>query len=597
MKVTSDTERIARPDRRETTVLVADMVNSVGLIETDEEGVVGRWREFLAALEQKILPPHDAKLVKSLGDGFLLEGADAVGVARCAFAIQREMDARESGRPNDQRIRLRIGIHHARVIADRLDLFGEGVNLAARIATLAEGGQIVVSADFRDRIVDGLTADIEDLGEQILKNISRPVRAFVVTDPEMRSARSTRRALVTDGRPSIAVLPLACLGDDEDLQLVGEGFVDDVTSYMSRIGDLFVISQLSTLNLRGRGIDLGRIGATLGVRYVVSGSIRRSSQRVRGNIDLADTTQSRTIWSTRIDCIQSDMFTVQEEAVQAVIRQVAPSIHREELQRARRRPPTDLDAYGSLLRAIEHIGHCSAEDFAMARDFLIAAIERAPHYSKPYAWMARWHSLRMGQGLSDDTALDSRLAIEFADRALALDPMDPLALSIKGHMAALMSRDYAAAKESFARALEIEPNASLAWCLSSLTHAYDGDPTEGVVRAQRALDLSPFDPFAFYLRSALAICQLLSGAFAPAAEHALGALRLNRRFTAAQRVAICSLSSLGRLDEARRHVGELLALEPNFTVRAYRSRLPVADLRLLDRLCAAMRDAGCPSGD
>lgn len=585
-----------RPQRRATSVLVADIVNSVGLIEADEESVVARWRSFLHDLQSSILPAFEAKLVKSLGDGFLVETPEAVDAARCAFAIQREIAAREADLASDRRIRLRIGLHHARIIVDRIDIFGEGVNVAARIAALAEGGQIVVSTEFRDRIVDGLNADIEDLGERDLTNMARPIRVFLLSDPEAHADRRRRRIVSTDGRPSIAVLPLSSLRDD-DLQLIGEGFAEDVTSYMSRIGDLFVISQLSTIGMQGRRVDLRELSDRLGVRYVVSGSIRRYSERVRGTIDLADTAESRMIWSTRIDCLQTDMFAVQEEAVLAVVRQVAPSIHQKELQRARRQPPADLSAYGLVLRAIEHIGHCSAEDFAAARDFLLAAIARAPHYPTPYAWMARWHSLRMGQGLSDDTTANSNLAIDFADRALGIDPMDPLALSIKGHMSALVGRDYAAAKEFFTRALQIEPNASLAWCFSGLTHAYDGNPTEGVIRTQRALDLSPFDPFAFYLRCALSICHLLADAPERAAEHAAGALRLNRRFTAALRIAICSLSMLGRADEARRRVSDLLALEPNFTVRAYRTRLPVADPRTIDRLCSAMLDAGCPSGD
>ena len=594
--MTDGTEAIATSERREASILVADIVNSVGLIEADEDAVVGRWRDFLASLEAGILPRFEAKLVKSLGDGFLLEVPDPIVAARCAFAIQREMGAREAGRASDRRIRLRIGIHHARVIADRIDIFGEGVNAAARIASAAEGGQVVVSAEFRDRIVDGLSADVEDLGDRSFKNMARPVRLFLLADPEARGERRPRRSRATDGRPSIAVLPLFTPEADEDMRLVGEGFAEDVTSYMSRIGDLFVISQLTTLGFRGRRIDLREAGEALGVRYIVSGSIRRSADRVRGTLDLSDTTEERTIWSTRIDSRIADMFAVQDEAVNAVIRQVAPSIHRAELHRARRKRPTDLDAYGLMLRAIEHIGDCSPEGFATARDLLVAAIARAPHYPTPYAWMARWHSLRMGQGLSDDIRADSRLAIDFADKALALDPMDPLALSIKGHMTVIVARDYRAARDYFARALEIEPNASLAWCLSSLAFAYDGDATSGVVRAQRALDLSPFDPFSFYLRCTLAICHWLADEQDLALEHAQAALRLNRRFTAALRVAICALALLGRAAEAQEHVATLLALEPEFNVHAYRGRLPLTDLRKLDRFCAAMLEAGCPPG-
>ncbi len=423
---------VERLTRRLRAVLFVDVVESVRLIQKDPDRTVARWRDFVAAVTRDDLPAARGRMVKHLGDGMLVEFESVLDAVECALAMQARIERGNVDVDADRQIHLRMGIHVADVLADDVDLYGDGVNLAARLMVLGGPQEIVISAAVRDQLTDGLGLTIEDLGERQLKGMERPVRAFRAWPLGPMPSRAAERLRHAGDRPSIAVLPLRNLSRDPAHDFLGDLLAEDVIGHLSRLTDLFVISRLSTTPFRDRLYEPRNVAEVLGVRYVLSGSLLAAGNQLQVIAELTEAEVGRVIWSERFRGSMADIFELQEALARDIAKRVVPYVRRLELQRARSKHPENLTAYERLLRAIDHLHRTSREDLDQARVLLEAAVASDPSYATAYAWLARWHVLRIGQGWSPDRARDIADANRHADAALARDDTDPWALAVHG---------------------------------------------------------------------------------------------------------------------------------------------------------------------
>ena len=582
----------ARRERR--AVLVADVLDPPGLGERDVERALEQRRALFARATAEIIPTHAGRSVsKVVGDGFLAEFADAAQAVRCAFELHQclaQINAAAAAPP----LGMRVGIHVAEVIVETFNVLGDGVNVAARLAELANPGETVASATVRDQLASGVDASVEDLGEQRLRNRERAVRAFRLWPPAHQPLPAPSAVLRAHGRPSVAVIPFQLRSDDPRFAFIGDGLADETIAVLSRVADFFVISRLSSMAFRRAPLGLPAIGQMLGVQYVLSGSIQTAYPRLLFVAELADVRDGRIVWSERFQGDLADVFAMQAELARKLAASVTPFVRSIELRRARITSFGELDAYGMTLRGVELMHRLSHEDFLLARQAFQTAIERDPVSPAPHAWLAKWHVVRVAVGASEDAAADGAAATACAERALACDPHDALALTMDAVASAWSRHDLGRAERQLAQALEANPNEPLAWLWNAMTHAWRGRGAEGVSCADRALSLSPVDPMNYFFNSLAGTANLIGERYERAIDLAQRSLRENRLHTPTLRTLAAAQVLRGRLDDARETMRELRQLEPALTVSAFRARYPGRDSPQAGRFADALLAAGLP---
>jgi adenylate cyclase len=576
-------------------VMFVDVVDSVRLVHADPEGAVVRWRDFTAAAASEDIASRGGRLVKTTGDGMLAEFDSAADAVEAALAMQERAERVSASLTPLLRIGLRIGINFADVIADEVDLYGDAVNLAARLMALGSANEVIVSAAVRDRLTDGLGVRIEDLGERKLKGIERPVRAFRALPPGPRRLRASERSRQAGDRPSIAVLPFRNVVPDPAHEFLGDLIAEDLITSLSRQTDLFVISRLSTTPFRSRLYEPRVVAEALGVRYVLSGRMQASGSRLRLMAELTSAESGEVIWADRFEGELTDIFELQDRLSSGISLRVVPHLRQQELQRARSARPENLTAYELTLRAVDHLHRTSREDLEEARSLLEAAIASDARYGTAHAWLARWHVLMVGQGWSDDRAADAAAASRHAEVALDIDDTNSWALAVHGLVSGYLNKDLDAAIATFNRALTINPSESSAWIWSSAAHAWLGQGEEAIERGQRAIDLSPLDPHLYVFLAVLGTANAVAGHYGEATQVARRSLRRNRMYLATHRLLVIALALAGRIDEARQAAAELLALEPELTVSRFRQRYPGNASAPVEKFCAALAAAGVPA--
>ena len=459
--------------RRLAAILAADVAGYSRLMGADEERTHERLKAHLQELVDPKIKEHRGRIVKNTGDGLLAEFASVVDAVRCAVEIQRGMAEREPEMSEERRIRFRIGVNLGDVIVEDHDIFGDGVNVAARLEALAEPGGICISGTVRDHIGDRLPYPFEDLGEQQVKNIARPVRVYRVRDrapsTEEPSVFSTQPLPFPD-KPSIAVLPFANMSGDPEQEFIADGIAEDIITALCRYPSLFAIARNSCFTYKGRAVDVKQVGRELGVRYVLEGSLRKSGSRIRVTAQLVEAETGRHVWAERYDRELAEVFAVQDEITEAVTTTVTPVIADAEQHRALRRPPGRLDAWGAYQRGLWHLSKATAEDNALAEKFFQRAIDLDPIFTGGYTGLAaaldRAGNIFRTRDLADAQSAEEALA----RRAVALDGGDAeararlaIALSVRG--------DRQGARAEAERALTISPNLAeahgaerLAWC-------------------------------------------------------------------------------------------------------------------------------------
>jgi class 3 adenylate cyclase/tetratricopeptide (TPR) repeat protein len=573
--------------------MVVDVVESVRLMGQDEEGVVRRWVSLVDRVVTQVLPGAGGRFVKSLGDGMLLEFGDVRSAASAAFAIQQESAQGNSGLPADEQMFLRMGIEYGDVIIDHHDVYGRGVNLAARLATLACPNEIVISAQARDLLTPALDAEIEDLGECHVKHIQQPVQAYRIgpigSKPVVKSTAS-----LGDLRPSIAIIPFIPRARTSGEDLLGEILVEEIIRAFSRSPDIVVLSRLSTTAFRWRQFSLEDIGEHLRANYVLSGTYCADDDRVMLNLELAEVRSQHVAWAGQVAGSVQDILGGQQELISQVFSNVANAIQSCELQRAYANPLPTLESYTLLMSGIALMHRMLPDDFLEARHMLQAVIDRAPRHAVPQSWMANWYVLRVQQGWSEDSANDRRCALDCTRRALDTDPDSSLALAINGLVHTHMTRKFDLAADRYALAVRANSNNSLAWLLKGTLHAFRDEGTEAVADTQQAISLSPLDPHRYYYDTLAATAYLAARNYELAIKYARRSLKANRRHTSTLRAMAIAQWQLGNELDARDTVAELMRLEPGLTISGYLRRTPSAGCRTGQEWSTALRQSGVP---
>jgi adenylate cyclase len=580
--------------RQRRAVLVAEISDSVAMMERDEERTVERCRAFLAHATSQTIPTHAGRsMLKVPADGFIAEFAEPIQAVRCAFELHADL-ARLNAQLPAPTLGMRLGLHVAEVIVESFNVLGDGVNVAARLAELANQGETIVSAQVRDQLTSGVEASVEDLGEQRLRNRERAVRAFRVWPPAQTDSWKPSVAAQAHGRPSIAVIPFQLRSDDARFDSIGDGLADDTIAALSRMADFFVVSRLSSMAFRRAPLGVRRIGEMLGVQYVLSGSVQTAYPRALLMAELADARDGRIVWSQRFQGDLADVFAMQGELARKVVHSVAPFVRSLEMHRARITSFEQLDAYGITLRGVELMHRLSSEDFMRARSAFETAIARDPLAPAPHAWLAKWHVMRVGLGTSENPRLDSAAAAVSAERALACDADDALALSVDALVSAWARRDLDVAETRLAQALASNPNEPLAWLWSGITHAWRGRGDEAVACTDRALSLSPLDPMNYYFNSLAGMANLIGERYERAIDLSSRSLRENALHTPTLRTLAAALVLSGRTAEAQDTMRKLRELEPTLTAGALQARYPGRDSPQAGRFIGALLAAGLP---
>ncbi|MEP7329238.1 MAG: adenylate/guanylate cyclase domain-containing protein [Betaproteobacteria bacterium] len=574
-------------------IMVVDVVESVRLMQDDEQGTVRRWRSFVDHVTTDIVPAHGGRLVKSLGDGLMIEFLRAPSAVDAAFALQRQSSIANEGLAEALRQRLRIGIHVSSLIADHNDVYGHGVNLTARLTTLAGPDEIVISAEVRDQLTPALDADLEDLGDCYLKHVQHPVRAFRVGAPGAYPVIE-RGNVADDLRATIAVVPFRPRTLQPSDDVLGQLMADEVISVLSQSSEVNVISRLSTTAFKGRAVDLVDVNAHLHAHYVVSGSYHVEGDRVTLKAEMAETRSMQVMWARTLHGSVKGIITGDDPLTSRLVSEACAAMMVRELQRSQGKAPQSLQNHTLLLSSVALMHRISPVAFQRARELLQVLIERAPRLSSPYAWMAKWHVLRVTQGWSEDMQADGKAALENTKRALDRDSMSSLALTVEGQVNTYILKRLDVAERLYSHALEVNPNDSLAWLLKGTLHAFRDEGKEAVRHTRQALRLSPLDPLKYYFDSLAATAALSADQHQRALQLAERSLRLNKVHGSTIRVLIVALWNLGREDQARSRVQELLRLDPEFRVSTFLERSPSAGYSIGKRVAGALKSAGVP---
>ncbi|MES2958826.1 MAG: adenylate/guanylate cyclase domain-containing protein [Pseudomonadota bacterium] len=588
---TQDPWPLPELQRARRAIVVVDVVESVRLMQEDESGFIDRWRRFVNQVRAEVLPAHGGRLVKSLGDGMLLEFAGVPQAVTAALALQQNIATGNATHDEAAAIQLRIGIHVADVVVDELDVYGAGVNLAARVAALAAPGSVAVTATVRDEIVDGLDAEIEDLGPCWLKHVESSVHAFAL--------RSIHRApdifsRATDIALCVAVLPLLCTAGRAQDALLGDFIADSLISTLSLAPELKVLSRLSTRAVGERKLDARQSGLLLGAKYLVSGSFALDGGRAVIDVELCDSLNGGVIWAQRHACTVGALFEHPSAPLELLAMGAHQAMLASESRRVRSRPLPNLEAYTLLLGSIGLL-HCTAlDDFNRARVVLDALIDREPRHGAGYTWLAKWHLLRMIRGLATVPQREREEARRRADQAIERDADSGSAWSLRGLVQAFNEHDLVKAEASYAQALDCNPSESLAWLYMATLRSWQGRGPEAAVAAQRALALSPLDPMRYYFESLAAAAMLADARYAEAITLAQSSLRVHRGHTPTYRVMTIAQMLSGQPDDARRTMALMRESEPTLTVAQYLERYPGRDAPHARTYADALHAAGLP---
>ncbi len=573
-------------------LLVMDVVESVRLMEQDEDDFVRRWQQLVQHTEQQILPLHGGRIVKSLGDGLMLEFASAQGCAKAAFAMQHFSQLANNGYAPAQQLHLRMGGHLAEFVTDKHDIYGTGVNLTARFCTLAGPNDIVVSAELRDQMVAGLDADIEDMGECYLKHVEKPIHAYRIAAPGQTPTIADLPRDDTELRPTIAVIPFTARTAGDGDAVLGEILAEEIIAALSRSQNLNVISRLSTSALRGRDASLPDVQNHLKASYVLSGAYRVSGNQLVLVTELVEAGSGRVVWGESLKSTVQEVLQGEDKITAEVVSQLGAQIVRAEMQRATSRPLPNLESSTLLMGAISLMHRSTRSEFDRVRDMLEYLIERHRRLPTPRAWLAKWHVLQVTRGLSLGGKDETKRALEQTQRALDVDPSCSLALAIEGFVHCHMLKDLDTAGQRYELALNANPNDSLAWLFSGVLSGFKGDGANAKIAAEKALNLSPLDPMLYFYQSLAASAVVASGDYETAIALARASLKSNKSHSSTYRALTIALSMNGQVEEAKETAQLLLVIEPHFSVSDFLRRSPSQHYPVGQMYAQALRRAG-----
>jgi adenylate cyclase len=577
-----------RVERRLAAILAGDIAGYSRLMGADEEGTLSRLNAHRREFLEPTIAENRGRIVKRTGDGILIEFVSAVDAARCAVKIQNGMLERNALLPQDQRIEIRIGIHIGDIIIEDGDIFGDGVNIAARLEGIAQPGGICMSDDAYRQVRGKLDANFQDTGERQLKNIAQPVRVYQFR-PGGGAAEAATLAL--PDKPSIAVLPFQNLSGDPEQEYFADGMVEDIITGLSRIKWLFVIARNSTFTYKGRAVDVKQVGRELGVRYVLEGSVRKAADRVRITGQLIDAATGTHVWAERYDRRLEDIFALQDEITLNFVGAIEPSLRDAEIERVKRTRPDSLDAYDLVLRAIPHVYAAMPDEVGKALPLLENALGFQPDYALARGLLAWCHEiLFVRAGFKEE---NRNAAIRHARAAITQGRDDATALALGAFVIGMVAHDRVAAIEAFERALALSPSSAFTLFAGSTVLAYGGEAGRAIEWAERALRISPNDRLNYFAYHALALAYFLRGQYPDAAAAARRAVDSNPGFSVSHSLLVAPLVGLGSLEEAKAEAVEVLSLQPSFSAGGFCAGLALPAV-LAEPLAKAWREAGLP---
>jgi TolB-like protein/class 3 adenylate cyclase/Flp pilus assembly protein TadD len=588
-------------ERRLAAILAADVAGSCRLIGIDEEGTLAQLKALRKTLFDPKITDHRGRIVKNTGDGALVEFASVVDAVRCANEIQRGMAEQNTDVPRNKRIEFRIGIHVGDIIIEENDIFGDGVNIAARLEGIAEPGGVCMSDDAYRQVRGKVEIACDDMGQQSLKNIADPMRAWRVRltgqTPSATisgSAVSEPRALPLPDKPSIAVLPFQNMSGDPEQEYFADGMVEEITTALSRNKQLFVIARNSSFTFKGRAVDIKQVAQDLGVRYVLEGSVRKSGNRIRIAGQLIDAASGAHLWADRYDGALEDVFELQDQVAASVVGAIAPSVTQAEIERAKRKPTSSLDAYDYHLRALAAHWERTRDATEQAIGLFEQAIALDPQFAPAYAGLAATFQQRTIWRWSTDPAADASRAIAYAKSALRLGRQDAWVLAQSAIALAAIGYEVELADSLLEEAIRLNPNGILGWLGGGWAKLYLGDHRTAIDYFQPALRLSPLAPSIFFAHGGLASANFFLGNYEQGLKCAADALRHHPDYVTALRITMACHAMLGNIEAAQKLWPQVALLSPSDRVSKMRKGAPFRRDQDLAKLQEAYRLAGMP---
>src|SRR6266852_3781734 len=583
-----------RVQRRLTAILAADVAGYSRLMGLDEAGTARTLHEHRAAVDP-IVAHYGGRIVKTTGDGVLLEFPSIVAAVDCAVVVQNLMRERNRDVSEERRMLFRIGINLGDVLIDGDDILGDGVNIAARLEGIAEPGGICVSDDVYRQVSGKLDVSFEDIGNQQLKNIARPVHTYRARIVDVPASRTSASILPLPDKPSIAVLPFTNMSGDPEQDYFADGIAEDIITALSHFRQLFVIARNSSLTYKGRAVDVKQVGRELGVRYVLEGSVRKAANRVRITGQLVDANTGAHLWAERFDGGLGDVFDLQDQVTESVVGAIAPAVEKAEIERAKRKPTDSLDAYALYLRGLAgfyQFANRQANDEALR--LFNSAIELDPTFAAAYGRATLCYVMAKVSGWISGTPNEIAEVTRLAQRAVELGKDDAIALAASGWALAYVVRDLGVGAALIDRPLVLNSNSAEAWHWGGWAKIFLSEPELAIERFARAMRLSPLDPMGQGMRAGTAYAHFFLGRYDEAVSWAAMVLQDNPDHQPGLRIAAASNAMAGRPEQAHKAVARLRQLNPALRVSTLKAVLGPWRADDIARYEEGLRQAGLP---
>jgi TolB-like protein/Tfp pilus assembly protein PilF len=576
--------------RKLAAILNADVVGYSSLMDDDEEQTIRTLKNYCSAITT-LIGHNRGRVVDIVGDNLLAEFKSAVDAVNCATEIQQELAKRNMELPDNRKMEFRIGINVGDVIEEKGRIYGDGVNITARIEGLAEAGGICISGRVFDQVENKLDLAYAYLGEQKVKNITRPIRAYVVRMASDETEPKVGRKHEPPAKPSIAVLPFLNMSGDVDQEYFSDGITEDIITALSRFRWFFVIARNSSFTFKGKTIEVKQVAQDLGVRYVLEGSVRRAGKRVRITAQLIEAPAGYHVWAERYDRDIEDIFAVQDEITHSIVRSVGPEFLSAEMKRARRKDVRSLDVWDHIMRASSHHGRYTKKDATEAQRYLRKAIELDPMSPEAFCLLAFTHLMQVQFGWSESTAKSIKEAEKAAQSAVAIEDRDAWTHTALG-LVDLISKRYDAAVSRLEKAIDLNPNLANAYGALGQALALAGEYEAAVTHINKAIRLSPHDPFVVYWFGHLGVASFADERYEDACYWGRKTIQQNPMFPGGHRLVAASCGQLGRMQEATKELKELLLLMPGMTADDVRKQVPFKRSSDMERYIEGLRKAG-----
>ena len=576
--------------RKLVAILIADVVGYSSLMDDNEAETIRTLKNYFSVITT-LIDHNRGRVVDIVGDNLLAEFNSAVDAVNCGTEIQQEIAQRNAELPDNRKMQFRIGINVGDVVEENGRIYGDGVNIAARIEGLSDAGGICISGRVFDQVENKLDLKFDFLGEQKVKNIERPIRVYAAKMADDVTESGIDKKHEPPAKPSIAVLPFLNMSGDVDQDYFSDGITEDIITALSKFRWFFVIARNSSFTYKGKTIEVKQVAEDLGVRYVLEGSVRKAGQKVRITAQLIDAPTGYHVWAERYDRELEDIFAVQDEITHNIVRSVGPEFLSAEMKRAQRKDVLNLDVWDYIMRASSHHGRYTKKDAAEAQRLLHKAIELDPMSSEAFCLLAFTHLMQVQFGWSESRAKSIKEAEKAAQSAVAIDDRDAWAHTALG-LVDLISKRYDDAVFRLKNAINLNPNLANAYGAVGQALALAGEYEAAVTHINKAIRLSPHDHFIVYWFGHLGVAAFADERYEDACYWGRKTIQHNPMFPGGHRLVAASCGQLGQTQEAARELKELLLLMPGMTADDVRRQVPFKSSIDMERYIEGLRKAG-----